>query len=341
MNSRERVLSALQRRIPDRVPYCELGIDRYLAQRLMGWETVPNQSADLESNTYNVEEAKTLARSLGLDSISCVLRAPVYAEKIDGMDGRLFYGRGMIKSRDDLVQLQLPDPRDSELFRDAEEFCRRKEDFACFFVTRAGIFPTMLSMGMEAFCIALYEEPDLIAQTMDLYFDWSEAVADRICQMGFDAYITTDDMAFKTAPYFSPEVFRELVLPRYQRLADRITIPWIIHSDGNILPFIQDLLQLGIAGLHPIEKGAMDIRQMKKSYGSRLCLLGNVDLNLLGNAAPEDVDREVRDLIRDIAPGGGYIVTSGNSLAGYLLLENVRALSRAVKKYGAYPLSVQ
>jgi uroporphyrinogen decarboxylase len=52
------------------------------------------------------------------------------------------------------------------------------------------------------------------------------------------------------------------------------------------------------------------------------------------------VDREVRELIRDVAPGGGYIVTSGNSLAGYLLPENVVALSRAVQKYGRYPIAL-
>jgi uroporphyrinogen decarboxylase len=54
----------------------------------------------------------------------------------------------------------------------------------------------------------------------------------------------------------------------------------------------------------------------------------------------EAVDREVRELIRDLGPGGGYIVTSGNSLAAYLLSENVLALSRAVQKYGRYPISL-
>jgi len=69
-----------------------------------------------------------------------------------------------------------------------------------------------------------------------------------------------------------------------------------------------------------------------------VCLLGNVDLNLLGMGTPEEVDREVCELIRDLAPGGGYIVTSGNSLVGYLKEENVRALSEAVQRYGAlYP----
>jgi uroporphyrinogen decarboxylase len=84
----------------------------------------------------------------------------------------------------------------------------------------------------------------------------------------------------------------------------------------------------------------MDIRAMKRDYGDRLCLLGNVDLNLLGMGSPDAVDREVRELIREVGPGGGYIVTSGNSLAAYLLPENVLALSRAVQTYGRYPLTV-
>jgi uroporphyrinogen-III decarboxylase len=145
-------------------------------------------------------------------------------------------------------------------------------------------------------------------------------------------------MAFKSAPYFSPQVFRDLVLPRFRRVREHITLPWVIHSDGNLMPFLDDLLSLDISGLHPLEKGAMDIRAVKQMCGDRICLLGNVDLNLLGMGTPEAVDAEVRALIRDVAPGGGYITTSGNSLAGYLVPENVIALARAVKKYGAYPL---
>jgi uroporphyrinogen decarboxylase len=104
------------------------------------------------------------------------------------------------------------------------------------------------------------------------------------------------------------------------------------------MPYLDDLVGLGIAGLHPLEKGAMDIRAVKRDYGDRICLLGNVDLNLLGMATPDEVDREVRELIRDVGPGGGYIVTSGNSLAGYLLPENVVALAEAAQRYGRYPI---
>lgn len=340
MTSRQRVLAALQLKEPDRVPYCELGVDRALAQRLMGWGAPASQAANLEANAYTVEEAKALADHLQLDNISYVLRAPVFAHKRAGQDGRLFYGEGMIKTEADLALLQLPDPHDDSLYAEAEHFITNKADYSAWFVTRIGIFPTMLSLGLENFSLALYDNRPFIETILDRYCDWIVVVAERACRLGFDVFASTDDMAFNTAPFFSLDVFRELVLPRYRKAAKQITLPWIIHSDGNILPFVEDLLSVGISGLHPNEKGPMDIRAMKRDYGDRLCLLGNVDLNLLGMGSPEAVDREVRELIRDVGPGGGYIVTSGNSLAAYLVPENVLALSRAVQKYGRYPLSL-
>jgi len=139
---------------------------------------------------------------------------------------------------------------------------------------------------------------------------------------------------------FSPEVFKELMVPRYRRVLEKVTIPWVLHSDGNITKVVDVLIDLGVAGIHPNEKGATDIRAMKRDYGDRVCLLGNVDLNLLGMGSPEEVDREVRELIRDVGPGGGYVLTSGNSLASYLKPECVLAMSEAVKKYGHYPIDL-
>ena len=339
MTSRERVLAALRcvdhvLLMSDHTPYCEFGIDPALAQRIMGWGEPVDQAADLESNPYSVDEAKAIAARLGLDNIYYVLRPPTFVEKAPGVDGRLFYGKGLVQTRADLARMELPDPDDDALYEGARQFAEQKGDYAATFVTRAGVFPTILSMGLEPFCIALFEDRPLVEAILDLFFDWSAAIAERVCAMGFDFYVSTDDMAFKTAPLFSPAVFRELAMPRYRRLAERITLPWVVHSDGNLMPFVDDLLTLGIAGLHPNEKGAVDIREMKRRYGGRLCLLGNVDLNILGIGTPQEVDDEVRELIRDVGPGGGYIVTSGNSLAGYLKPENVLALAEAVQRYG-------
>lgn len=338
MNARERVLTALRGGVPDRVPHCELSIDRALARSLLGWSEPEGQAANLETNPYTVDEAKAIAASLRLDNICYVLRAPVYAHKVSGKDGRQFYGEGMIRTEADLSLLQLPDPYDDALYAEAKEFAGRKGEYAACLVTRIGIFPTWLGMGVENFCLSLYDNLNFVEAVLDRYCDWVTVVAERVCQLGFDVFISTDDMAFKTGPFFSPQVFRDLVLPRFQRVAAKIDLPWVVHSDGNVMPFIDDLVGLGIAGLHPIEEGAMDIRAVKRQYGKQLCLLGNVNLNLLAQGTPEDVDRTVRGLIRDVGPGGGYIVTSGNSLAGYLKPANVRAMSEAVRKYGRYPL---
>ncbi len=340
MNSRERVLAALRGEEPDRVPYCEVGIDRALAQELMGWGEPKSQARNLEVNQYTVEEAKAIASLLKLDNLSYLMRAPVYAHKSAGQDGRLFYGEGMIQTEADLAIIELPDPYDDSLYAEAEEFVAQKGEYAAWFVTRIGIFPTMLSMGIERFCIAVYENRSLVEALFDRYCDWMIVVAERVCQMGFDVFVSTDDLAFKTGTFLSPALFRDLVMPRHQRVAQRITIPWVLHSDGDVMPYLEDLLSLGITGLHPNEKGAMDIRAMKREYGDRICLLGNVDLNILGMGTPEDVEEEVRDLIRDVGPGGGYIVTSGNTLAGYLRPENVLALTRAAQEYGRYPLNI-
>jgi uroporphyrinogen decarboxylase len=340
MNSRERVLTALRGGEPDRVPYCEIAIDRALAQRVMGWGQPRSQEADLEANVFSIDEAKAIASRLRLDNITYILRAPIYAHKAPGEDGRLFYGDGMIKTEEDLALLELPDPYDDALYAEAETFAREKGEYAAFLVTRVGIFPTWLSMGLENFSLALYENRPFVEKVLDRYCDWAAVIAERVCHLGFDVFVSTDDMAFKTAPFFSPAVLRNVVLPRYKRVAEKVTLPWVVHSDGNVLPFVDDFIGLGIAGLHPIEEGAMDIRAMKRMYGGRLCLLGNVDLNILGEGSPKAVDRTVRALIRDVGPGGGYIVTSGNSLAGYLRPENVLALGEAVLKYGRYPLEV-
>ena len=338
MTSRERVLAALCCQQPDRVPYCEMGIDRALAHQLLGWVKVESQAANLDANTYSIDEAKALASVLQMDNITYVLRPPLYVEKIPGQDGRLFYGEGLIKTEKDLDMIQLPDPRDLALYEGAKSFAQSKGPYAAFVVSRVGFFPAWISMGIENFCISLYENRPFVEAVLDLYFDWAGAVAERVCQMGFDVFVSTDDFAFKTGPFVSPTIFREVIFPRYQRIREKITLPWIVHSDGNVVSYVEDFLSLKIAGLHPNEKGAVDILEMKRNYGDRVCLMGNVDLNILGMGTPEEVEEEVRGLIRDIGPGGGYIVTSGNSLAGYLLPQNVLTMARAVQKYGRYPL---
>jgi len=341
MNSRERVMAALRREVPDRVPYLEIGVDQSLAQELMGWPRSGSVTGgSLKKNPYTVEEAKALSRKLGMDNVYFVLRAPDVAILGTGKDGRTFPVDGRIKSEADLELIRLPDPTQDELYADAETFLKGRDDFACCLVTRAGLTQTYLSMGMDNFFMALLDNRPLVEKMLDIYFDWTCKMAERACQMGFDFFFTTDDFAFKTGLFFSPTLFEELLVPRYKRLKSKLTIPWALHSDGNIEPVLKTLLDLGVIATHPNEIGAVDIRAIKKRYGHRLCVMGNVDLVTLGNGTPEQADAEVRSLIRDLAPGGGYIMSSGNSLASYLKQDCVMAMTRAIQRYGKYPIEL-
>jgi uroporphyrinogen-III decarboxylase len=120
-------------------------------------------------------------------------------------------------------------------------------------------------------------------------------------------------------------------------VADAIGKPWVYHSDGNLFPVLDGLLRLGMDAIHPIQPSAMDIGTMKARYGSRVCIVGNIDLDYtLTLGPPEGVDREVKERIAAAGAGGGYIISSGNSLTDYCKTENVWAMSEAVHKYGKY-----
>jgi uroporphyrinogen decarboxylase len=333
MTSRQRVFAALHLKKPDRVPYLEIGVDPALAEQLLGRPAPAAGSAfSIEAQLRGVEDEKALARVLNKDNIVYVLRAPVFADRVAGKDGRLFYADGQIRSRADLDKLVLPDPRSDDLYRDLRQFIAAKEDFALCLVTRAGFFPAMLSIGMERFFLALYDDRPFVEEVMDRYTDWSAAVAERVCAMDIDVFISTDDLAWNRGPMLSPTLFREIVMPRFRRVAEKVKKPWVMHSDGNIVPLIDDLLSLGINALHALEPEALDIREVKRRWGDRVCLIGNVSLGTLGRGTPAQVEAEASALIRDLGRSGGYILSSSNSLTSYVPVDNALALAQIARE---------
>jgi uroporphyrinogen decarboxylase len=124
-------------------------------------------------------------------------------------------------------------------------------------------------------------------------------------------------------------------------MAKAVDKPMVYHTDGKIDMVIEDLLATGIDGWHPVEKQAHDINEIKAQYGDRIALLGNIDLQYtLTKGTPEEVDEEVRTRIRDLGSGGGYCVSSGNSIPEYVPIDNYAAMLEATYKYGKYPISL-
>ena len=141
---------------------------------------------------------------------------------------------------------------------------------------------------------------------------------------------------------FSSEIMREHLFPWYRRVGDvatRYDLPYLFHSDGDLRPIKEDLIDCGFNAIHPIEPKGMDIAELKRDYRGRLCLVGNVDMgSTLTRGTPDDVRAEVRALIRTVGPRGGYCVGSSNSVTNYVPLANFRAMLEATFEYGCYPL---
>jgi uroporphyrinogen-III decarboxylase len=338
MTSKERVLAALKLKQPDRVPWVESSVHNKLAEKLL-------QRSDFEkanvTQLFSLPGARippAVLEVLALDNLNFSVAPPrfVKSQNFEGMD---IIVDGLIKTEADLKKVILPDPESDAFYQPARDFVSRYRgsNKALGITTRMGISNTYLSMGIEHFSLMLYENPGFVLQFMDMFIDWACKAVPKINDLGFDFLIVPEDLAWKQGPMFSPKMIRELFLPRMKKVAEKIRIPWIYHSDGNLLPILDDLLTLGMKGIANIEPSAMDINELKKKYGHRVCLVGNIDLHYtLTQGTPEEVEAEVKKRIQEVGPGGGYILASSNSLAGYCKPENVLAINRALLKYGNY-----
>ena len=147
-------------------------------------------------------------------------------------------------------------------------------------------------------------------------------------------------------PLMSPKHFREFILPAiraHSRACHRRGVPFIKHTDGNIKAIEEDfLINSEIDGYLGIEPGAgMNIGELKRKYGDRICLLGNVDsAHTLIYGTEEDVARETVEVIKAAAHGGGLVVASSNSIHLSVKPENFLTMIQTARKYGKYPHKV-
>jgi len=166
-------------------------------------------------------------------------------------------------------------------------------------------------MGFERFCMSLVQAPNLIEQMFEKAGSIQIGVLERLLQFdSVGAVIHSDDIAYSEALMISPKHLRQYFFPWLGRVAEVChahDVPLIYHSDGKLDEVLDDLVDCGVDALHPIEPKAMDIVQLKRNYGDRLALLGNVDLSYtLTRGTPEEVAAQTRELLQTLGPGGGY-----------------------------------
>lgn len=319
MNSREMVLQALLQREEGAVPWIEIETRDELVSAFLG------------ANEVGWHERVRFARSVGQDAVGFAHWERFGCDVIK--KGAVLGFNARIKSRADMDKFTMPSKID---FGKLKDTVRRAKDAIAdtglsLFVAHVLCFdPIVMDMGFENFSIALYEDRDFIHEILKRYTGYYGALDDFYSdQPEIDFIWVGEDIAFKSGIFINPDLFRELMLPYFKEITGNIRKPWIYHSDGDIGKVLPDLLALGMNAIHPLEPGAMDIHEVKKQYGDKVTLIGNVDITTLTLGTENDVRNEVFSLMDSVSPGGGYILSSSNSLTNYVKPGNVKAMGDA------------
>ncbi len=186
-------------------------------------------------------------------------------------------------------------------------------------------------MSYEGLCLALYDDFSLV-----------QAVANRVGELMLSFYqhlldfqrvvaiFPGDDMGFRSGTLIRPDHLRALTLPwhrRFAALAHARGVPYFLHSCGNLLAIMDTLIDdVGIDGKHSYEDAIIPAEEFQARFGSRIAVLGGVDVHTLSAGTQEDVRRRTRQLIDTCTPRGRYAIGSGNSIPSYVSAENYLAM---------------
>ena len=360
MNGRQRILSALSCEQPDAVPIAELYINESSLVRLAGLLAIDTSSTEAARDRFGEERLEMLdiycavIEALGLDA-SCS-NFSIGLEQIDADTGRDKFGTiyrlsehgepfpvdGPIKDRSDIRGFDMV----SKLH--ADDFSRVRYVIEKIGPSRAHMVsitdPFKVSWrrrgGMQNLLVDYMMDPGLVHDLARVATDFDMAAVDLAVQAGADVIIVPGDLAGEETTLMSPEHYREYIKPYHREIVEHAHakgVKIVKHSDGNVWPILEDFLEVGFDGVHPIQPQCMDIAQVKRALAGRACILGNIDCrNLLVFGTEEDVDRTVCETIDAAGAGGGYIITSSNSIHPGCRAENYVAMVRAAQRYGAY-----
>jgi len=203
---------------------------------------------------------------------------------------------------------------------------------------------TWMLMGFNNFATKLIIEEDLVADVFRKVAEIQFKCLEEIFKMPYVGGVwLVDDLAFGSGPIIAPEAFRKHVFPWYKEITRRCHengLLLFLHSDGDLTLLMNDIIEIGADVLHPIDPTCMDIVKVKEEYGDRFSIAGNVANELLRSASPVEIEERVKYLIKHLAPGGGYMVCSGNSVPEWAKFENYMAMRAAAFRYGVYPISI-
>jgi len=192
------------------------------------------------------------------------------------------------------------------------------------------------------FVVWMYKNPHYVKRAIEKLTEFNIQIIKRIAEAGADFIISGGDYCEEKGPMVPIRFFKEVVFPNLKKQVDaahKKGLKFIKHTDGNIIPILDDLANI-VDGLHSLDPTAgVDIGEVKAKYGHKLVLIGNVAVDSLAKKSKAEVIEETKNCIRKASPGGGHILSSSNSWAAGAKLENCLAMVKTGRKYGVYPIN--
>ena len=376
LTPRERVLTAINHEEPDRVPLALWGSWYGVTDRLyfkvleaLQWESVaPFRPARLHSVNYYDDR---LLRHLHVD-VRHVDSGSVAACCGAGADDPDAFGirwvtRGPYRSPgghplreatvDTIAEYPLPTADDlidaSQVLGRLETIRSMEQEYAVVgrAVASYGLFEMSQALRHpETFLMDLTLDPGLahalIGRLYDCYAGLIERFLDVVGGRLDILELPGDDFAGNTGPIISPAMFDRFFKEPYRRLIGLIKarhphIRVIYHSDGMMQDFLPRLVEIGADVFHSVEPlPAWDLGEVKARYGERLALMGGIDIRKALQGDKSAVEAEVKTRLRELAPGGGYVLAPANHLQWDVPPENLFTLYEVARERGRYPLMV-
>ncbi|MBI9015942.1 MAG: hypothetical protein JEZ07_01650 [Phycisphaerae bacterium] len=355
MNSKELVLCAVNLEKPDRVPMAIHGT-KWVQERLcrdLGCKSHKELMLKLRSDIVDIKGIVDPVY-VGPRVANEEIRPNVYKNYL-GWVVRVFEtASGTEADNDEFILQDAKSIEDMEKvftwpkvdwfdFTDYDKRLDQWQDFAVM-VSSCSVFqhPTYLR-GMEQFMMDLALNPEIAEYLMDGYTDFYLAYFDKMLTAAkgkIDILRCADDLGTQIGLLVSPRMFKKMIAPRLKNLVDMAHshgTKFFFHSCGAISSLVDDLIDIGIDILDPLQAAATDMEpeKLKERFGDRVCLHGSICTQyLLPNGSPEDVATETKRRMDILAPGGGFILSPCHVLQNDVPTENVMALSDTGYKFG-------
>jgi len=336
---------------PDRVPFFELFVNQPVMEAVLG-RKFPPDSATPENARLRARGLAEFYLRTGYDFVATnstygFPRKKNLATDNTGLGGgrREFVNTEVstIPDRAAFEAYPWPEPADGHFAPVEAAAAALPEGMKVKPLGPGGVLENVMwLMGYQNLAFALADDPRLVEQVF-------EAVGSRLVEVfrRFAAFEQTefinlgDDMGFKTQTMLPPELMRRHVFPWQKRIVEVIHARGkvaVLHACGNLGAVMEDIIACGWDAKHSFEDVIMPVGEVKRRWGSRLALCGGLDVDKLCRLSVQEVGDYTRALIRECAPGGGWCLGSGNSIADYVPVEKYAAMLEAGWAAGKYPI---